>query len=647
MAYILFRGVWEVTVMEADVPLKPSPRMMLSSMRLVRHVDRGDEAPPLLQDNEMLASTKGDPHLDLSRLKDWIAYCDTHHQGTCVRIDDPWKKVEPPLMLYLIDAEEERVSQQSGKTAYVALSYVWGASSSPLVSVKANIDELTAPKSLSRLSRLGRTLAGTIRDAMEVTRNLGFRYLWVDRLCIVQDDELHKPIQLAAMAAIYGNALVTIIADNGDDEEGLSGVGPDNSTRCPFKLLCLPGKVELVIDDPNLHAPAEPSTTLNKKTYNTRGWTLQEEMLSHRTLRFTRQEVRWMCHKSRLREIYHDDRQITENRTASIEVQLFKPQPDIMTYGHMAVDYTSRLLTYDTDAVHAFSAIIATYSKSMKAGMFYGHPELFFEVSLLWQPSKPLRRRNPDSSAPSWSFLGWQGSGLSLRAWSESYNSTARDKYRKDVYFTSAVRITPCVELYKTDTQTGERHLIQSAHHEDVDAVKEETLSDLSNRRALKVAIPTEPHPLPSRSWSQALTLRTSMCSMTVGDTLPDNSRQNHCVDVSLLDENMSIVGALRLNSTVNNVAGMTVSLIVLSRGITLQRPHTWEMPEMNVFHAECDAVCFHMTCRAEKRYVPYDFYNVMWVRLVDGFAHREGVGRVLRSVWGGLKAEDVEIQLG
>ncbi|KAK0752817.1 heterokaryon incompatibility, partial [Schizothecium vesticola] len=95
---------------------------------------------------------------------------------------------------------------------YFALSYVWGADPEPLVSTVESIGLLCQPGSLEESSELGRRLPKTIRDAMTVTRELGTRYLWVDRLCIVQDDPVQKPSLLAAMAAIYGNASVTLIA---------------------------------------------------------------------------------------------------------------------------------------------------------------------------------------------------------------------------------------------------------------------------------------------------------------------------------------------------------------------------------------------------------------------------------------------------
>ncbi|KAK4443461.1 heterokaryon incompatibility protein-domain-containing protein [Podospora aff. communis PSN243] len=427
--------------------------------------------------------------LDFSRIKTWLSYCDTNHHGACLRIEDPWKRVDPPASLYFVDVEDERVSLLPGTSTYLTLSYVWGTDSSPLISTTANIDDLSTSHSLAETSPLGKQLPRTIRDAMKVTRELGYRYLWVDRLCIIQDDHVNKPEHIAAMAAIYGNSSLTIIADNGDDVNGLPGVGQsDTAERHPFDVISLPDGIQLVLDDPK---PGSHPNLLPEKSYHRRDWTLQEELLSNRTLKFNPQEVKWMCRKSRFREILNDKDQISDNRKSSIEIQLFKPKPDITTYGHLAEDYTSRFLTYDSDAVNAFSAIIAAFSKSMSGGMLYGVPELLFEGALLWQPREPLRRRT-SPTAPSWSFLGWQGSGLSVRTWSALYLNTAHDKYRKDVYFNSQVRLLPCAEFYKTDMRTGEQLAIRSSHYSEENSKNGE---DLSDYHADKAPIPQEPYP--------------------------------------------------------------------------------------------------------------------------------------------------------
>ncbi|KAK5651429.1 hypothetical protein OQA88_12517 [Cercophora sp. LCS_1] len=623
MAYIRFMGAWEISVMAPDIPLQPSSKLTLSSLRAIRHLDPQQPAPSL-QEKETTAFAMGNSGVDFSRIKNWLLYCDTHHGGTCHDIQDPWKKVDSPEVLYFVDVENECVSLLPGTTPYLTLSYVWGTHPSPLVSTIANISLLSTPHSLSESSPLGTRLPQTIRDAMAVTRLLGHRYLWIDRLCIIQDDHASKPTHIAAMAAIYGNARLTIIADtHSSSAAGLPGVHAP--TRIPFTTITLPSLVALLLDD--------PLSENSPKSYKNRGWTLQEELLSPRTLKFTPHETKYMCLKSRFREVRNDIHQVRDNRTSSIEMRLFKQQPDVMTYGHLATDYTARLLTYDRDAVNAFSAIISAYSMSM-GGMLYGVPEVLFEGALLWDSHTPLRRRD-GTAAPSWSFLGWKGKGLSVRTWSALYNNTGRDQERRNVYFQSQVRLVACVEFCKVDEE-GKREKVGSSYY-GVDADDEEYRH--------RVPIPREPHAVGKMEWGPVVMVRTQMGNVMVGEGFA--GEDGRCKDVKLLGDDGAVIGALRLNGLENGVSGTKVSMVVISRGITSQRPHTWEMPEMAVIHADCGPFCFSGSCKAEKRFVPYDFYNVLWVRFVDGIAYREGIGRVLRSAWDRLGAEEVEISLG
>lgn len=304
MAYMMFMGVWEIMAERLATRSRPNSGTTLSCLHVIRRVGPGDQLVPTYQKGEMLAFVGNHSDVDFSRVKSWISYCDVNHQGTCFQIEDPWKRMDSPHKLYFVDVDEECISLQPGTSIYLTLSYVWGTTPSPLMSMTANINNLCTPHSLAESSPLGKRLPRTIRDAMEVTRKLGYRYLWVDRLCIIQDDEVQKPDHIAAMAGIYGNSAITIIADNGDDAQGLPGVGLDGSTkRRPFDILFFPGNVQLVLNDLQPLDAASQSTTPEAKTYNCRGWTLQEEMLSNRTLKFNPQEVNG-CAASRASESY-------------------------------------------------------------------------------------------------------------------------------------------------------------------------------------------------------------------------------------------------------------------------------------------------------------------------------------------------------
>lgn len=95
---------------------------------------------------------------------------------------------------------------------HLTLSYVWGIDSSPLVSTTANVDELYIPYSLAESPPLGKRLPQTIQDAMKVSRELEYRYLWADRLCIIQGDEVNKSENIAAMATTATTAILRVVS---------------------------------------------------------------------------------------------------------------------------------------------------------------------------------------------------------------------------------------------------------------------------------------------------------------------------------------------------------------------------------------------------------------------------------------------------
>lgn len=95
---------------------------------------------------------------------------------------------------------------------YVTHSYTWGLGSTS--------------KDMETCSDVPTdTTAQVIEDAMTVTKELGPRYLWIDKYCIIQDDLQIKMEQIRNMDAVYDRAEVTIIAAAGEDGSfGLPGV---------------------------------------------------------------------------------------------------------------------------------------------------------------------------------------------------------------------------------------------------------------------------------------------------------------------------------------------------------------------------------------------------------------------------------------
>lgn len=123
----------------------------------------------------------------------------------------------------VIDVDNKNVIIAPKDCEYVALSYVWGTSSGSKVyeSSLANIDELVRPGGLQPS-----LIPATIRDAMLACSGLGKQYLWIDRFCILQDENNNpSKKQLEAIDQIYSQAFATLVAIEGDcADHGLFGV---------------------------------------------------------------------------------------------------------------------------------------------------------------------------------------------------------------------------------------------------------------------------------------------------------------------------------------------------------------------------------------------------------------------------------------
>jgi hypothetical protein len=160
--------------------------------------------------------------IDLRQIHEWIRTCDEEHGETCRAVYDS-KTLPLPSSMLLIDVNNNCLVELYEKVSYLCLSYVWGPDHTPFQTIKSNIQQL---KESGKLKEFENRLPYTVRDAIALTRELHFQYLWIDRLCITQDDSTHRDEQIEHMGAIYNNASLTICATDGENAEYcLRGIG--------------------------------------------------------------------------------------------------------------------------------------------------------------------------------------------------------------------------------------------------------------------------------------------------------------------------------------------------------------------------------------------------------------------------------------
>lgn len=116
---------------------------------------------------------------------------------------------------------------------------------------------------------------------MELVADLGERYLWVDSVCVVQDDESDKLNQLPLMSVIYNYAVLVIVAAAGENaHHGLPGQG--YSRNVSQRRETVEG-IELITGGPRFDC------VLHSTVWNQRGWTFQEAVLATKLLIITEQ----------------------------------------------------------------------------------------------------------------------------------------------------------------------------------------------------------------------------------------------------------------------------------------------------------------------------------------------------------------------
>lgn len=393
------------------VPTKWAPRFTLLADDFHKIDPTNREVPFMLG-----RSRRHELQYDAEFLKDCFNTCLMEHGQAC---SSPVRKFnrrvfpldsdgDLPLEMRCIDVIGQNIVRipRDGSCQYAVLSYVWG-SSNFLLLTKANYAQLIARGGLRNVRK-----PCTISDAMKVTMSLGLRYLWVDSLCIIQDDASEKYQQIRKMHKIYASAALTIIAAGANEaDNGLWEV--IDGTRHP--------QIEEAVSGLRFVGAEQPlEDVVNDSIWKKRAWTFQEYVLSKRMLVFSRTQAYYSCERGACAEDYVHT--ITTDRKH--DIHYVSSEPEIFLAVHqlsnfpifwptLIREYTQRELSFESDGLNAVAGVVASYSVGSKNSFICGLPlNGLFEYSMLWYPSRKVRRRSSLSNEekfPTWSWVGWVG----------------------------------------------------------------------------------------------------------------------------------------------------------------------------------------------------------------------------------------------
>ncbi|RFN48955.1 heterokaryon incompatibility protein (het) domain-containing protein [Fusarium flagelliforme] len=372
-------------------------------------------------------------YADHQRIKAWLKTCREGHQSCNEQQSISSRGLHglSPSCLRLIDVKSRLIVQTRHCVPFITLSYVWGEAASRTFEEKAMESEsYHASDKVCRMYRqpialLEENLPQTFEDAISFTKRLGERYIWIDALCIPQDEPDIKAQQISQMDQIYSSSVCTIASLESGVTGGLPGASYESPRNVDQYLEQLPGGLRIASPLMNLRLLMEESP------WETRAWTMQEHLLSRRTLFLGKQQVFFICGEMTTKESWVQPHTKAYELDADLEsldewAEYCLPLPTAtprhslqQSYQTCASLYSDRNLTFPSDRFRAFEGLQARLSKLYQVDFIHAMPigDVNFLGALLWRHSSTnptlIRDLNSPSSTlrqwPHWTWLSHPG----------------------------------------------------------------------------------------------------------------------------------------------------------------------------------------------------------------------------------------------
>jgi len=362
----------------------------------------------------------------LNQIQKWISNCEKahgHHNSTqCGSVRDTYlpDRCISVLPGGVVQSTSEGLSTvprlvetRGEKGKYLALSYCWGEEHyNPLRTTESNYKE-------HLVGIPSQALALTIRQAIQITQQLGIRYLWVDALCIIQDSPSDKDAQIGQMRSIFENSFLTILAASAANaSQGIFTMPHPISSQIQIPYLCPDGVIG------RIWCLKREQLGMKDQPINRRAWTLEERLLSSRKVIYLSDRLAWECDSISLADSGEISNMHDEDLRLSNYIRnprpIVSPVSGWLEWGvhtewvKNVAWYTQRDLTKPGDKLRAIGGIADKYHAILRdrylAGLWRSH----ISAGLLWRRSvsrtrdtlfpRPLKYR-----APSWSWASIDG----------------------------------------------------------------------------------------------------------------------------------------------------------------------------------------------------------------------------------------------
>lgn len=365
---------------------------------------------------------------NMAKFKSYLHQCHTEHEQC--QHDRTTKKLPTRLLAVggetliqsprIIVCSEHPELTDCEQTPYMALSHCWGKEITPMKTERRSLPYRMAYIPLETMPR-------TYRDAVLLTRSLGISYLWIDSLCIVQDDEDDWKRESSSMAEVYRNAYLTVCALVTSCNDGLFRGSREPGVRIPFysrNKVDVNGDYFLRLAAVSSHRDISEASKISSKavrlsddvkgsSWSSRGWTFQEALFSTRRLLCCERLIYLDCNMTSCSENSIPGEAVSN----SLPSRLRMDHDDLLsTWYQLISSYSQRSLTYEKDRLPAISSLAASFAELIGDKYIAGLWINDLSHGLLWHRtddeegrlnlSDLVKRRTCESQfiAPSWSW---------------------------------------------------------------------------------------------------------------------------------------------------------------------------------------------------------------------------------------------------
>lgn len=376
----------------------------------------------------------------------WLQECKRMH----TKCNRSWLSAKLPLRLVYVGAvygskvQEAKLILTEGleitDTPYLCLSYCWGKQldTQAVLTTTVNLRQRMVQIDPEEMSK-------TLQDAMVITRGLGFRYVWIDALCICQDSLQDWQNESAQMGVIYENAKCVIAASDARDTlEGCFRTrGPELTNRITVKYNAKTRRLITVAPPRKGLGAIDP--------LQTRGWCFQEHILTPRIIKFTGGELLWECEQAKAKE--SDSWPDVAFNTA---MSFNEPVDGYKPWLTFVETYSRRELIKETDRLPAISGLVSelilkrphpTGKPQHPEGSVYlaGIFKDSLQGSLFWTKDynyPTSLKRSATYIAPSWSWVS-VSSPIAFEKGIRSNSSVLGDRRPGDDSWSNRAKWTP------------------------------------------------------------------------------------------------------------------------------------------------------------------------------------------------------------